>query len=62
MGRILIFTGEGKGKTPAAVGQAVRAAGHGMNAGWISFLKCRERFNAGEYSVLEDLDIEINTT
>lgn len=49
----------GKGKTSAAVSQAVRAAGHGRNVGWISFLKCRERFNAGEYSVLEDLDIEI---
>ena len=29
-GRIHIYFGDGKGKTTAAVGQAVRAAGHGF--------------------------------
>jgi cob(I)alamin adenosyltransferase len=37
--RILLFTGEGKGKTTAALGVALRAAGHGMNIGIISFIK-----------------------
>lgn len=36
---ILIFTGNGKGKTTAALGQAIRALGHGKNAIIIQFIK-----------------------
>ena len=38
-GRLLIFTGEGKGKTTAAIGLAVRAAGHGQKVFLLQFLK-----------------------
>ena len=37
--RILLFTGDGKGKTTAALGMALRASGHGMKTMIIQFVK-----------------------
>jgi cob(I)alamin adenosyltransferase len=37
--RILIFTGDGKGKTTAALGMAFRASGHGLHTCIIQFIK-----------------------
>lgn len=42
LGLIQIYTGDGKGKTTAAIGQAIRACGHGLKTIMIQFMKGRE--------------------
>jgi len=41
--RILLFTGDGKGKTTAALGMAMRALGHNLPTLIIQFIKCDDR-------------------
>lgn len=53
MGLIHIYCGDGKGKTTAAVGLALRGAGHGMRVHFIQFLKNGE---SGEISVLKKIN------
>ena len=53
---IHIYFGEGKGKTTAAVGLAVRAAGRGRRVIFAQFLKGRE---TGEIAPLEKLGVKI---
>jgi cob(I)alamin adenosyltransferase len=58
-GIIILFTGDGKGKTTAALGVALRASGYGMNTLMIEFIK--EKGKSGEQNVcpslLEHIDI-----
>ncbi|MCX7823178.1 MAG: cob(I)yrinic acid a,c-diamide adenosyltransferase [Syntrophobacterales bacterium] len=49
-GLIIVFTGEGKGKTSAALGMVLRAAGHGMRIGIFQFIK--GRWHPGELKAL----------
>ncbi|WP_244147263.1 cob(I)yrinic acid a,c-diamide adenosyltransferase [Desulfonatronovibrio hydrogenovorans] len=52
-GLILVYTGNGKGKTTAAVGQAVRALGSGIKVAFGQFLK--RDGQAGEQLILKSL-------
>ena len=38
-GLIVVYTGNGKGKTTAALGIALRSVGHGHKVGMIQFIK-----------------------
>ncbi len=57
-GLVLVYTGDGKGKTTAALGLAIRAAGRGKKVLIIQFIKSPER-TYGEKLTLEKLGIEI---
>ena len=56
-GLIQVYTGDGKGKTTAAVGQAVRAKGRGLNICVIQFLKKND--SSGEQGVLRKMGIDV---
>ena len=60
-GLIQVYTGEGKGKTTAALGLAVRALGQGLRVLLVRFLKSDDPAS-GEVTLLRQLDgIEILT-
>ena len=48
---LIVFTGNGKGKTTAAIGQAIRALGAGKRVFVIQFIKCNKS-PSGEDAVL----------
>jgi len=52
-GRIIVNTGEGKGKTTAALGAALRAAGHGHRVAIVQFIK--GSWSTGEARALKHL-------
>jgi cob(I)alamin adenosyltransferase len=54
-GLIYVFTGEGKGKTSAALGVAIRAAGHDKQVVVFQFMKA-EAPKKGEYKAVEPLE------
>lgn len=59
LGLVHIYCGDGKGKTTAAIGLAVRAAGCGKRVYLLQFLKNRQ---TGEYKSLQNLpNVKIKT-
>ena len=59
-GLLMLNTGDGKGKTTAAIGTMVRAAGRGLKCCMIHFMKSStDRY--GEHESFEKLGIEVHT-
>ncbi len=52
-GLVQVFTGNGKGKTTAALGTILRAAGHGLRVFIVFFMK--GNYDYGEFSTLSKL-------
>ncbi len=59
-GLIHLYTGEGKGKTTAAIGLAVRAAGAGMKVVFAQFMKGRDTSELKSLSSVEGITIVRN--
>jgi cob(I)alamin adenosyltransferase len=58
-GLVQVFTGNGKGKTTAALGTALRAAGHGLKVYIVFFMK--GDYDRGEFKALEKFpNIEVS--
>jgi cob(I)alamin adenosyltransferase len=53
-GLLIVFTGNGKGKTTAALGMAMRAVGHGLRVCFIQFIKGSRRY--GELDAVKRFD------
>lgn len=56
---IEVYTGDGKGKTTAAVGLAARARGHNLKVCYICFHKDPEKWEYGEHSILQKLGVDV---
>ena len=57
-GILIVFTGNGKGKSTAAFGTATRAVGHGKTVGVAQFIK--GQWDNGEYNILHPLGVEFH--
>jgi len=55
-GVMMVYTGNGKGKTTAAMGTVVRAVGHGKKVGVVQFIK--GKWDNGEYNLLRSHDVD----
>lgn len=59
-GLLMLNTGDGKGKTTAAIGTMVRAAGRGLKCCMVQFMKSKtDRY--GEHESFDKLGIEVHT-
>jgi len=58
-GLVQVYTGDGKGKTTAAIGLACRARGHNLKVCYVSFQKDPEKWGCGEHKVLKKLGVDV---
>ncbi|MEP6493120.1 MAG: cob(I)yrinic acid a,c-diamide adenosyltransferase [bacterium] len=58
-GLLIVNTGDGKGKTTAALGLLLRAVGRSMRVGMFQFMKATGITEGGEYAALRRLGVEI---
>ncbi|MTI69579.1 MAG: cob(I)yrinic acid a,c-diamide adenosyltransferase [Firmicutes bacterium] len=56
-GLIQVYTGDGKGKTTAALGQGLRAAGRGFKVTMVQFLKGRDTGEIESVKAIENFNI-----
>ncbi len=54
-GLIQVYTGNGKGKTTAAVGSAIRALGQGLRVCFVQLFKNDKKFSYGEQKIFSQL-------
>lgn len=52
-GLLMVYTGDGKGKTTSAIGMAMRAAGHGMRVCFVQFIKGSWKY--GEMNAIPEI-------
>ena len=57
---LILYTGNGKGKTTAALGQAIRAVGHGFKVCIIQFVKSNTRTGEAIALALLGDDVELH--
>jgi cob(I)alamin adenosyltransferase len=56
---LIVNTGDGKGKTTAALGLLLRAVGRAMRVGMFEFMKAAGITGGGEYAAMRRLGVEI---
>lgn len=58
MSQVYIFTGEGKGKTSAALGTVLRARAGGLKVAWVAWYK-DQAWDVGDYHIKDLLGVEL---